>query len=366
MIPPMIINILANFGIFLIVTLSLNLEVGFGGIAQFGRVLAVIVGAFVAGGLAGRIVAMIAGPPPGLEQCKDIIANYTFHLCNFKWVDSINSKLMTQPYIAIGIFILTLILAAIIGGVVGWLTSYPAIRLKEAYLGITLLAFGDFLIILGWNYHLIIGGTEGIFVPDPFRWAQGLSAWWPGARTDITVITILVIAFLTLIYLEMLAKSPFGRALKAMRDDELAAKVYGKDIVKLRAQTLIIGSAIAAVGGALWALYVGSVKAVTYNRLTWTFWPWAYMMLGGTGNNLGIALGVFIFVIIRTIIFGYKSALKPYVPFDPAWLEYLFIGIVIVVIALFRPQGILPERPELTVSKRKIDKILKSIRQSKK
>lgn len=346
MIPPMITTILINFGIFLIVTLSLNIEVGFSRIAQFGRVLAVIVGAYVAGGLAGRFLALMTGFPVGPE--------YTDHLINFPFIDTVNRTLMTQPHIAIGILILTLLLAAVFGGVIGWLCTYPAIRLKEAYLGITLLAFGDFMLVIGWNYDPIVGGTEGIFVPDPFRWA-GIY------RSDVATIIILLVAAIVFIYVEFLARSPFGRALKAMRDNELAARVYGKDIVKLRTHALIIGGALAAVGGALWALQAGSVKAVTYTRLTWTFWPWALMMLGGTGNNFGIAIGVLVFTIIRTIIFGYKGELAPYVPFDPAWLEYLFIGLVIILIALFRPQGIIPEKPVLTLSKERVNEIFNKV-----
>ncbi|NAZ11138.1 MAG: hypothetical protein GU361_00185 [Desulfurococcales archaeon] len=69
-------------------------------------------------------------------------------------------------------------------------------------------------------------------------------------------------------YVEILAHSPFSRMLKAIRDAEVAANIYGKDIVKAGAQTLIIGGAIAAVAGALWALYTGSMKATTYTRVT--------------------------------------------------------------------------------------------------
>lgn len=359
MIPPILLNILVNLGIFMIITLSLNLEVGFGGIPQFGRVLAVITGAYVTAGLVGRIVAliggqalveMVGGNPAGLK--------YTDHMYNFKIVDYVTRNLMVKPHIAIATFLLAIALSAIFGGIIGWLCSYPALRLKEAYLGITLLAFGDLLLVIGWNYDPIVGGTEGVMVPDVFAWAGDL-------RFEVSTAAILIVAVLAYIYLEKLAKSPFGRALKAMRDDEVASRVYGKDIVKLRAQALITGSAIAAIGGALWALQAGSVKAVTYTRLTWTFWPWAFMMLGGTGNNTGIIVGVLLFTIVRTIIFGYKSYLKPYVPFDPVWLEYLFIGIVIMIIPLIRPKGLIPERPELTLPKKRIASILERIKKEK-
>ena len=344
---PTILLILTDFAIFLVVTLSLNFEVGIAGISQFGRVLAVQVGAYIAGGLTGRILASMIGLPSGAE--------YANHLINFKLVDQINRALLKpNPALSLGILVLTLILAAIIGGIVGWLTSYPAIRLKEAYLGITLLAFGDVLMIIAWNYDPLVGATQGVNVPDPFRWAGPY-------RFEVATGIALILAVFTFIFFELIVRSPFGRALKAMRDDEVAAKVYGKDIVKLRTYALIIGSAFAAMAGAYYTLYMGSCKAITYTRLTWTFWPWAFMMLGGTGNNLGIAVGVLLFSIVRTLIIMYKGNLAPYVPFDPVWLEYIFVGAVIILLSMFRPQGILPEKPELPLSRKKIESIRASL-----
>lgn len=348
-ISPLILNILINFAVGLIITLSLNLEVGYAGIPQFGRVLTVLMGAIVAGAIPGRIMAVILNEPWGAE--------YANHLINYKLVEEINNKLLVNnPLFSIGILILTLIIAAILGGIVGYITSYPALRLKEAYLGITLLAFGDALQIIAWNYQPIVGATEGVTVPDVFRWIGA-----GPSRTLGSTFIILGFGILVYLYVEVTGRSPFGRALKAMRDSEVAAKVYGKDIVRLRGQTLVIGGALAAVGGALWAFYAGTMKAYTYNRLTWTFWPWAYMMLGGTGNNLGMFIGVLVFSIVRTLIYAYKSYLTYIIPINPAWLEYLLVGLVIVAISLFRPQGIIPEKPVLTISKERIEKLKKTI-----
>jgi len=307
-----------------------------------------MVGGFVAGAIPGRILAAMFGFPAGAE--------YAHHLINFKLVDQINQILQTNPALSIVILILTLILAAILGGIVGWLTSYPAIRLKEAYLGITLLAFGDVLMTVGWNYDPLIGGTQGVIVPDPFRWTGEI-------RFLVATFMALGLALLVLYFIELLTRSPFGRALKSMRDDEIAARVYGKDIVRLRTYALIIGSALAGMAGAFYILYAGSCKAITFTRLTWTFWPWAFMMLGGTGNNFGVAIGVLVFVIVRTIIIAYRGYLRPYVPFDPVWLEYTFVGLAITLIALLRPQGIIPEKPALTLPKERIANILKEVKE---
>jgi branched-chain amino acid transport system permease protein len=339
----LILQITLNFSIGVIVTLSLNLEVGYLGIPQFGRVLTVLIGAVIVGGVIGRIVALYLGYPAGLEY-----VGYE----NFKIVSAINSVLAANPFLSISILILTLVLAGLVGGVVGYLTAYPALRLKEAYLGITLLAFGDIAQIICWNYEPIAGGTVGVNIIDPFRFTGEY-------RIYIAIGFILFMALLIYIYIERLTNSPFGRALRASRDSETASRVYGKDIVRLRAQTLIIGGAISAIGGALWALYSLSFKAITYTRLLWTFYPWAYMMLGGTGNNLGIVLGVFLFSTLRTLIIMYKDYIPITQYIQPARLEYILVGLTIVLVVLLRPQGILPEKPVRTLPKKRIERLIK-------
>ncbi len=343
--PPVALQVILNFSIGLIVTVSLNIEVGFLGLPQFGRLLAVLTGALVAAAVPGRILAFYMGLPWG--------ADYAYHLYNFRIVAKINEELVRNPALSLGVLLSTLVLAALIGGLVGYLCAYPALRLREAYLGITLLALGDLLMTIAWNYDPLVGGTMGIWVVDPFRFVGA-----GGARFTFAALFILLVAVLVYAYAELLARSPFGRVLKAVRDAEVAASVYGKDIVKLRTQTLIVGGAIAAVAGALWAFFTGSMKAATYTRLTWTFWPWAFMMLGGIGSNFGVLLGVLLYTVVRTAIIIYKGALSAIIPIDPEWLEYIMIGLIIVTVVLFRPQGIIPERPVLALPRRKLETIL--------
>ncbi|MEM1719716.1 MAG: hypothetical protein QW432_05105 [Desulfurococcaceae archaeon] len=113
--------------------------------------------------------------------------------------------------------------------------------------------------------------------------------------------------------------------------------------------------------GALWALYAGSMKAVTYTRLTWTFWPWAFLMLGGVGNNLGVLVGVFIYTVVRTAIILYKGALSAVIPMSPEWLEYILIGLALIAIMLFRPQGLIPEKPTPALPRKKLEEIKKRV-----
>lgn len=358
-IPPILIDILMNFSIFLIVTLSLNLEVGYAGIAQFGRVLAVLAGAIVAGAIPGRLLVLIYEIQ--VEWRDEVItpigSDYANHLLNFPIVDKISKEVLApNPLLSIAIFILTLSLAAIFGAAIGYISSYPALRLREAYLGITLLAFGDALKLIAENYQPIVGATQGVFVPNVYGWIGEGSVQFTGR-----IIILLFMAGLIFLFIERISKSPFGRTLKAMRDSETAANVYGVNIPRLRGYALIVGGAIAAIGGALYAMYSGSMKALTYDRVTWTFWPWAFMMLGGTGNNFGMVLGVFIFTIFRTLIYTQKFVLEAIIPIDVAWLEYIMIGLIIVLISLFRPQGVIPEKPDPILPKKEIVKIKEKV-----
>ncbi len=342
--PPVVLQVILNFSIGLIVTVSLNIEVGFLGLPQFGRLLAVLTGALVAAAVPGRILAAYLGLPWGAE--------YAYHLYNFGIVAKINEVLLQAPALSLGVLLFTLVLAALVGGLVGYLCAYPALRLREAYLGITLLAFGDLLMTIAWNYDPLVGGTTGIWVVDPFRFVGA-----GGARFTFATLFMLLVAATVYAYAELLARSPFGRTLKAVRDAEVAASVYGKDVVRVRTQTLMVGGAMAAVAGALWAFFTGSMKAATYTRLTWTFWPWAFMMLGGIGSNLGVLLGVFLYTVTRTAIIIYKGALSAVIPIDPEWLEYIMIGLIIVAVVLFRPQGIIPERPVLALPRSRIEAV---------
>jgi branched-chain amino acid transport system permease protein len=340
-----LINLVIDISIFAIVTLSLNLEVGFTGIPQFGRVIAVIVGAFTAGSIPGRVMAFLWGIP-NAEMYADGAFNVVI-------VSSINTVLAGNPLIAIIYMLSSLILAAIAGAIIGWLTSRPAIRLKEAYLGISLLAFGDILMWVGINYDPIVGGTTPVNVPDPFAWV-----WGPMRSVMYAIVTALLMGFV-LFLLYRLTKSPFGRSLKMLRDNELTSNVYGKDTVRVRTISLTIGSMIAAVAGAIYVMFIGAANSQAFSRLNWTFYPWAYLMLGGVANNFGILLGVTLFIVARTGIIISKPFLDAIgLPFEPIWLEYTLAGAVMIIIVLFRPRGLIAERPETSMSTERIREIV--------
>ena len=341
-----ILTIFIDFAVFAIITMSLNLETGYTGIPQFGRVAAVIIGAFAVGAIPGRIMAMFMGLPYGLDYASDTI--------NFRLVPEINALLSSSWLLSLTFLVGSLLIAALCGAGIGWLISRPAIRLKEAYLGISLLAFGDFFMWVGHNWSGMVGGSVPVSVPDPFR-------IFAGSRFSVIVMVIFIIAFLVFVYLQKLTRSPFGRSLRMIRDNDLSAGAAGKNIVSVRTQSLVIGSAIAALGGGLYVLYVGSVASIGFTKLTFTFWPWAFMMLGGIGSNLGVLLGVFLLVILRTMIVIFRSQWFGFllaVGIDPLWLEFTLMGAVIIAVILFMPHGLVPEKIEPMLPGNRVKKIL--------
>ncbi len=349
---PIILTILIEFAVFGIITMSLNLETGYTGIPQFGRVAAVIVGAFAVGAIPGRLMARMMGLPSGLDYASDTI--------NFRVVPEINNLLASSYLYSFGFLMFCMLFAALCGAAIGWIISRPAIRLREAYLGISLLAFGDFFMWVGHNWKGMVGGSVPVYVPDPFR-------IFTVNRFSVTVIVIFIVMFLVFLYLQKLTRSPFGRNLRMVRDNEISAAAAGLNIVSVRTQSLVIGAALAAMAGGLYVIYTGTVAAFGFQKLTFTFWPWAFMMLGGIGSNLGVLLGVLLLVILRLMItifryswFGFLAA----VGIDPLWLEFTLIGVVIIGVILFMPHGLVPERIEPMLPANRVKKVLAQRQQS--
>lgn len=329
------------FAIYLTVALSLNLEYGYAGIPNFGKVFSVAAGAFVVGSIPGRIVAWFSGIGAGLDYIDD----------NTAIVTQVNQVLEQDPLTGVTIFIVTLAVAGIVGAVLGLVACYPAIRLREDYLAITLLAMGEAVQVIGYNYRPIIKGNIGVLVPDPFKWAADL-------RYAVFAVFIVGICLLVLFYVERLVRSPLGRMLRAIRDNENVAESLGKDVTRIRMRTIIVASVIGSIAGALDAFKGGGVISTSYRRGSWTFWPWLIVVLGGPANNTGVILGTFVFTALRRFIDYYKGQLGPFVPFSVVWLEPLLFGVMIILIQMYRPEGIMREKPTPTLSRSRLRRII--------
>ena len=319
-------DLVAIFSIYLIINLSLNLEFGFAGIPNFGKVLAVGAGAFVMG-----IVPMQAYRVR-LDTDADPIHD------NFDLVGQINSHIQSDPLTAVAVFGGTLAMAIAVGAVLGYVSSYPAIRLRGDYLAIVLLAFGEMIRIIGTNYEGIVGGTLGVAIPD-------FAGFVPDEYRFLAFsIALGCIAAVVFLFVTKITNSPVKRLLCGIRDDEVALQHLGKDTVSIKIKTMMIAGGIAAVGGLLYATYAEGVVALGYNRLNWTFLPFVMVIVGGMANNRGVLVGTLLFVGIRKLVIYYNDSFAGILPFDIIWLDYLLLGGIMILVLIFRPQGIIPQR----------------------
>jgi len=330
------LELFAYIAIYLIVNEGLNIQLGVTGVTQFGLVFSVSGGAFTAGYLATRLgVWLFHVNTGGLDFIRGNIVLTT----------EVNSFTKSQPLNGFALLLLVLIAAALVGAVLGIISSVPAINLRADYLGITLLAFGEILNTFGTAYTPLIGGPPGVIVPDVWAWAGG-------SRFVASTLTLMVLAGIAYLYIEYVIRTPLGRTLRAIRDNEVAAQSLGKNLPRCRLQAIVIGSVLASMGGALFVLYAGSVTP-SFTRYTWTFIPWLMLLLGGLGSNVGTLVGTTAWFTIYDLILYYKYALQGVLPFDVVWLNYLLLGVVVMLILIFRPQGLIPEKPLRTGREKK-------------
>lgn len=324
-----VLGLAAFYSIYQMLALSLNLEYGYGGLPNFGKVMFSAGGAFITGSLLTRLIALAAGVPP------DVIWDVSkFRVYNTLLATKGSSYLATNPLLAIAFFALMLVLGAGVGGLLGILASYPAIRLREDYLGVTLIVSGELLRIMARNYEPLVCGTLGVSVPNLFAWA--------GAYSELAkVSSMLVISTLTLLLVDRMLDSPYGRVLRAMRGNEVAAASLGKDVTLLKIETLAVGSAIAGAAGSMYAIYLGAVVADEFTPLK-TFITWLMVVMGGAGNNAGACLGALTYISIDRILTLTKHVMP--LPFDVNYLQHILTGIILVLLLMYRPEGILSER----------------------
>ncbi len=349
------------FATYAVIALSLNLEAGLTGIPNFGRHLAVVVGAIVAAALPGYLSYALLPQPykqeilsiAGTKSLPPYAGDY-----NSLITSEINKYFAANPAFALVMFLLTLIVAAVVGALTGYLAAYPAARLKEDYLAITLLAAGEAVLVIAYNAGSL-GGTQGMSVPNTLEWLDKLLAGPLGSKAHqvATMIMMVLAAAVVLVYLELAVRSPLGRLLKGVRENEVASEAVGKDTAKVKLKTLMLGSAVAAVAGALYIMATLGWIATAYDRITWTFWPWAMMILGGAGNNLGVVVGSFILTYVYQFITYNQALFKGHLPFSPAWLHYLVLGLVLVLVLMLKPEGLLPEKTTYPLPRRKLEEI---------
>ena len=214
-----------------------------------------------------------------------------------------------------------------------------ALRLREDYLAIVTLGFAEVLRLFLLNEAWLTRGANGVTaIPRPFhaRFA---------AHYDLFYL-LLVLATVALAYaaLERLRRSPFGRVLRAIREDETVAAVSGKPVFRFKVQAFALGAGVAGAAGILFAHYLAYVEPNMFLPQE-SLLVWLALILGGSGNNRGALVGS---AVLLGLLEGSRFA-KDVIPFLTgvrlAAVQQILVGVVLVVLMIRRPEGVLPETP---------------------
>jgi len=284
----------------------------------------------------------------GLNLQWGLTGLFNVGLAGFVAIGAYTSALLTTPDDAarLGGFGLPILVgwlgAMLVGGVAAAITGMATLRLKSDYLAITTFGVAVVVQLVALNAQSLTGGPFGIgFIPRPF----GSLAETPLLFNLSNLAVVSAVTLVVYFALEHLSRSPWGRVLKALREDERAAISLGKSARFYRVQAFAVGGAIMALAGALQAHFTGFIAPDNYLPIL-TFQVWVMLIVGGSGSNLGAVIGS---ILVWAIWAG--SGTLTSVLFPPeqqaraAALQIVAIGVMLCVILLVRPNGLFGDRP---------------------
>ena len=397
-----------------IMSIGINIQWGNSGIVNFG-----VMGFAAIGGLCGVLISM----PPTLEVWKDgtaviliilfsflisgilvknflkkffynkylkillsiIIILFSLYLIKSIFIPSINIIENTNSaktgYIG-GLnlpIILSWPIAGLFCGVIAFLIGKIALGLRSDYLAIATLGISEIIIYIIKNEEWLARGVKnvnGLPRPVPYEidlqkneFIQTLSNTLnlsvielsslivKGLYSILFILVLLIIFFL----LQKAIKSPWGRMMRAVRDNEISAEAMGINVKKRHLQVFIIGSAIIGISGAMLTTLDGQFTPSSYQPLRYTFLIWIMVIIGGSGNNHGAIIGGFaiwffwiqaepigIFLIeLITIFLSDQNEMKLYLLNHAAYMRLLLMGLVLILALRFFPKGIIEEEKRL-------------------
>jgi branched-chain amino acid transport system permease protein len=222
-----------------------------------------------------------------------------------------------------------------VAGLVAFLIGIPTLRLVGDYLAVVTMGLGEIARAVFKNWISVTRGPMGL--PGiPHASLFGVIQFDSAEKFLVLSIVCLLLVYLVA---QRLLHSPFGRVLKGIREDEAAIQALGKNIYRFKMWILIIGSAMAGLAGSLFAHYIGFIDPSSF--VMWlTFFIFLIIVLGGLGNNLGAALVTVVFVALRE---GLRFVSLPDW-LNPAALQQLIFGVLLILATIFVPRGLIPER----------------------
>lgn len=300
-----------------LLAVGLNLHYGYAGLLNFGHVAFFAAGAFAS--------ALVTLPPPGSAAYVAAGARYQVGF--------------GQP------FVVGLLAAGAVAGVLAFLIGATSVRLRSHYLAIATFALAEIFHTFLSNEEWLTRGEYGIStVPQPLKGSLIPVSGYAYAYMVLTFAVVVILFWLT----QRISESPLGRVLRGIRADEVAARALGKDTPRMKLIAFVIGGALAGMAGSLWAHSVGAVHVGQFVPIV-TFQVWLAMLLGGAGNHLGVMVGAFILIAFRegTRFLSAVPGLEAFTIANPTFvpsLRFVIIGLLLIWVIRFFPDGVLPER----------------------
>lgn len=262
---------------------------------------------------------------------------------------------------------LGILVGVIASGILGLLMGLPTLRLRADYLAIATISVAEILRVLANSARLqsITGGPIGIgHVADEFYAANpipegryGIGAWSYNHNTLWTMIVGWSLVAIASLFLWGMTRSPWGRVLKAVREDEEATRSLGKNVFAMKLQAFITGSVIAGLAGVIFTFDGGFVKPDFFIAQT-TFNWYLVVILGGAATVLGPTVGSIIYWFFISV---FNSLLSQAIGRDGWWfiestdvgaIRFILVGVAIALLLVFRPQGVLGNKDEAAIGER--------------
>ncbi|PTW83747.1 branched-chain amino acid ABC transporter permease [Achromobacter mucicolens] len=226
--------------------------------------------------------------------------------------------------------------ATLLTALAAWPLGIVALRLGSDYLAIVTLGFSESVRMMLQSEEWLTRGMHGL--PGIPRMYEG---WIPAAQIDLAImLTLLVVNGAVFWLVTRVVKSPFGRVIEAVRDNEVAVRALGKDPARFKTRSLMLGAGLAGLAGAFQAHYLTFLSPEQFVPLI-TFYIWIAIFVGGANRLLGVALGTVIMVgflegsrFVRDFVGGISEV-------QMASVRIWVIGMALILIVLYRPQGIL-------------------------
>ncbi len=257
-----------------------------------------------------------------------------------------------------------------------WIVGKTALGLRSDYLAIATLGIAEIIIAFLKNEDWLSRGVKNVIgVPRPVPYeidlqndpgfVERMTGWGfdPVTASAIAVklgYTALFLAILVLLLwlAQSALNSPWGRMMRAIRDNEVSAEAMGKDVKGRHLQIFILGSAVCGLAGAMMTTLDGQLTPGTYQPLRFTFLIWVMVIVGGSGNNFGAVLGGFLIwylwimveplglTIIEFVTSGMAdgSWLKDHLLASAAHMRLFTMGLILLLVLRFSPRGLIPER----------------------